>query len=396
MPNRPRKYQPRKKFRCGRLVLNSNGTIKTVDLKCGGGTRLCQWRHGQMNFHDVHQELLKVYNLRHKQNQTYLYDFQRQRINASQYRTFREYINRNGLHGNNIVVYLCTHEDDDLPPPPSTTTTTTTNDIPPNEEESRSHEEPYKLSIEYSFNDSINELMQKARQLVDQDCSNRIHQQIYEKICVIYGYVFGIIIPLQQSFQRSDQLSTHLNQLNNICQTFESTKSLFHENRDNFYQLPLFVTVFNSFSQLYNNVQMLQVCCSRLVKRENVDASDINIEITQVESVSSTNVSCEEAERTLQTLVKQFNRLLSVVRFECTASFQELIASSIETLNSIESSIGENIHVLQSMRNQLKNELTDQTLLQPKTSSDFNSFHLCRDALVTLGNLIKLLKQLAS
>ena len=64
MPNRPRKYQQRKKFRCGRLVLNSNGTIKTVDLKCGGGTRLCQWRHGQMNFHDVHQELLKVYNLR--------------------------------------------------------------------------------------------------------------------------------------------------------------------------------------------------------------------------------------------------------------------------------------------------------------------------------------------
>lgn len=64
MPNRPRKYQQRKKFRCGRLVLDSNGTIKPVALKDGGGTRSCLWRYGQMYFHDVHQALLKVYKLR--------------------------------------------------------------------------------------------------------------------------------------------------------------------------------------------------------------------------------------------------------------------------------------------------------------------------------------------
>ena len=41
---------------------------------------------------------------------TSLYDFEHQRINVKQYKTFGEYINRHGLTGNSTVVYLCTHQ----------------------------------------------------------------------------------------------------------------------------------------------------------------------------------------------------------------------------------------------------------------------------------------------
>ena len=52
-----------KRFRCGRLILTRDGTIKKLDLRAGGGTRFCDWHNIDMTFENVHYQLLKIYNL---------------------------------------------------------------------------------------------------------------------------------------------------------------------------------------------------------------------------------------------------------------------------------------------------------------------------------------------
>jgi len=159
-----------KKFRCGRLMLTKDGSIKKIDLQGGGGIRSCPWRYSKMTFKDVHNQLLKIYKLGKmiklitliifmshffsptvdKKHKTCLYNFEYQPININQYKTFGEYINKHGLHGNSTVVYLYTREgrivlfcfskihlilsskiDDDIPE----ATSATENDIPSIEQE---------------------------------------------------------------------------------------------------------------------------------------------------------------------------------------------------------------------------------------------------------------------
>ena len=52
-----------KKFHCGRLLLNKNGSIKKLDLANDGGTRVCILDHIDMNFNEIHDLLRKLYSL---------------------------------------------------------------------------------------------------------------------------------------------------------------------------------------------------------------------------------------------------------------------------------------------------------------------------------------------
>ncbi|UJR07680.1 hypothetical protein I4U23_011966 [Adineta vaga] len=313
MPKYSNLHRKKTKYRCGRLLLTNKGIIKTIDLKNGGGTRSCLLYHNQMTFKDIHQQLLKLYKLDNTQDQTFLYDFEQQQFNLFEYKTFREYLNRNVLQGNSISIYLCTHQssNDNLP-----RIMTIENDLP-------------SKNKDYSFEHSINDLMTNIRQLVSQDHSNQILIQLYENIFVIYGYVFGIIIPLQQS----------------------------HQNTNNFRHLQLFSSVFNSFCLFYDNLQLL----------------------------------------------KQFNRLLPSIQSKFSSTFYELILSSIDKLNSIQtfildltnlSTICESINTISSIRNQFKDELNQQTLLPPKSHFDLKLFNSCRHSLVTSRHLLKLLEDL--
>lgn len=52
-----------KKFRCGRLILTKDGIVKKLDLDRGGGTRCCTWDYTSMNFDDVHERLVTLFNI---------------------------------------------------------------------------------------------------------------------------------------------------------------------------------------------------------------------------------------------------------------------------------------------------------------------------------------------
>jgi hypothetical protein len=52
-----------KKFRCGRAVLTKKGTVKKLDLEKGGGSRYIDWYNKFMNFDDVRDYLINLYNL---------------------------------------------------------------------------------------------------------------------------------------------------------------------------------------------------------------------------------------------------------------------------------------------------------------------------------------------
>ena len=52
-----------RRFRCGRVVLNMDGKVTKLGLLQGGGVRSCEWNDNDMNFKDVHQRLLNIFNI---------------------------------------------------------------------------------------------------------------------------------------------------------------------------------------------------------------------------------------------------------------------------------------------------------------------------------------------
>jgi hypothetical protein len=52
-----------KSFRCGRVILTKDGTIKKLDFADGGGSRRCDWNQTNMTFHDAHNRALNKFQL---------------------------------------------------------------------------------------------------------------------------------------------------------------------------------------------------------------------------------------------------------------------------------------------------------------------------------------------
>jgi len=52
-----------RRFRCGRLILTKDGTIKKLELEDGGGSRFCDWDPIDIGFDDIHCRLIDIFNL---------------------------------------------------------------------------------------------------------------------------------------------------------------------------------------------------------------------------------------------------------------------------------------------------------------------------------------------
>ncbi|CAF1059642.1 unnamed protein product [Adineta ricciae] len=248
-----------KRFRCGRLRLNqTNGIIEKLELENGGGSRYCHWFGKQMTFVQVHRQIRKVYGLSDPQIRTKLYDYQKQPLDTEQYRTFHDYIDRNGLSGNSIAIYLYTCDEDvdnDV-----ISNVLSSKEIIPYVDQSMN---TFRMShaIEYSFINEINRLKRYVRELMNENGIDNVLLQLFENFCTIYGYVFSILLPLQQ--QQNDptnamEITVYLNNLEKIYEIFESTKTLLHRNMSNYRRNRTYSTVRSTFFQFYNNVQILR------------------------------------------------------------------------------------------------------------------------------------------
>ncbi|CAF4088989.1 unnamed protein product, partial [Rotaria magnacalcarata] len=88
-----------KRFRCGLVTLTKNGKVKKLGLDNGGGSRWCDWFNKSMTLKDVHRLIRNIFKLEaDTECETSLYDFKLQPLDFNQYRTFFEYIRKQGLN----------------------------------------------------------------------------------------------------------------------------------------------------------------------------------------------------------------------------------------------------------------------------------------------------------
>lgn len=99
--------------------------------------------------------------------------------------------------------------------------------------------------------------MTNARQLINADRSNAAFTELYEKLCVIHGYVIGMIIPVEQPSGSARDWSS----FGRIEESFESAKALLRSNALNATHTSLLSTVRSSFDQFD---EMIQVDCTRM------------------------------------------------------------------------------------------------------------------------------------
>jgi len=122
------------------------------------------------------------------------------------------------------------------------------------------------LCLEYSFKNTSDFLRKNVRQLIDETDFNEILIQLYEYICIIYGYACSTIHPLNELIQQSNEYFNLMNQserrlysnnFNDITQICESTKTLLQLNKDKFSHIQLYLTVANSFYQFFDKLKVL-------------------------------------------------------------------------------------------------------------------------------------------
>lgn len=102
------------------------------------------------------------------------------------------------------------------------------------------------------------DLMSSARELLKDARSSPACTEVYEQICIIHGYVLGMILPLVRHCERPDplHLARDLANFDKIDQVFKSTRALLQRNATNVRRVPLLSTIRNSLGQL---VEMIQV-----------------------------------------------------------------------------------------------------------------------------------------
>ncbi|CAF3302861.1 unnamed protein product [Rotaria sp. Silwood2] len=415
-----------KRFRCGRLLLTKDGTVKKLDLENGGGCRSCEWQNKDMTFDNVHHLLLNIFklsNLTEKkidnlifrfsfycfkadtELETSLYDFQLQPLNISQYQIFSEYINHYGLSCNSTVIYLCVHEANSndttkkymIKKKTKLTTTTSTFEqetsirtdtsssitsieykhVVKNEQDF-DQQQNYTASSEYSFINSINDLMKNIRELV---CKNNFDEnliQLFENISIIHGYVRLTIDPLAKQIQKLKEyfqeikqsgITLHSNCLNNILDICQSTTTLLVTKNKKCSLNQDYLMIVSSFTQFYQNVKTLHCqwfqCVENNDKSDTVSSSCIN-SIGQATSTSShLNIQCLS-----QHTFKTNTETLSKENQENIVLFQQLLNCSRDLLNVMYSPR------LSTFRTMMKSIILEIESIQ-STIDIYNSESLC-------------------
>ncbi|CAF1264946.1 unnamed protein product [Rotaria sordida] len=306
-----------KKFRCGRLILMHDGTLKKLDLENGGGARVCHWNNKDMTLNDIHHVILNIFNMADTQLETSLYDFKLNRLDVNQYATFYDYIYHNGLNCNSTVIYLCTNQvnniDESKTKEKEHTTTTSTSkkiskqstislsttsveckNIIDNIEQDSDECNSHNTSSEYSFVNSINKLLKNIRELINQNNYDENLIQLFENISMIYGYVYLTIDSLQEYIQslnedvrlnRKYNITLHSTCLNNIIDICESTEILFNLNNNKFRYIEHYSIISDSFIQFYQNLKATQrmvssfippTCSQILINQNNIQSQYIS------------------------------------------------------------------------------------------------------------------------
>ncbi|CAF4393084.1 unnamed protein product [Rotaria sp. Silwood2] len=390
-----------RKFRCGRLMLTKDRTIKKLELENGGGTRFCTWDNDDMDFDTVHRRLLNIYKLNSRKLNTSLYDFQHRPLNKNEYKNFSQYINIYGLNANSTIIYLCTNavnddDDDDDDDQPEIIMTKTKNVVPikPSTDEQKTstlirtsspttcltkkfvidNQQLHQFSLgnqliiidlyddvlylEYSFKIASNNLIKYVHNWINQNSFDQISIQLFEYVCILNGYVCSTIDPLIEKMKQSNQyfqlmseseIILHTNSFNHIHDICESTNTLLMLNKKQFDHIEIFSMINNSFSEVYDNLKTLRNRWLENVNNKfNTSSSSSSDLFKSVPSLREpADEETNEKFALFEPILNCSNHLLNLLYRENLSKFREAVLLMIEEIESIRSTI--NLHDEQSL-----------------------------------------------
>ncbi|CAF4914414.1 unnamed protein product [Rotaria sp. Silwood1] len=356
-----------KKFRCGRLMLSENQTLKKLDLENGGGSRSCQWNKKDMTFTEVHYILLEVFKLDDTELETSLYDFELKPLNTSQYQTFDQYINHNGLNLNSTIIYLCTNEIHASRTSTSTHTTSSsaisTEHKNINIEQDFNQQQIHHSSSGYSFVYAINDIIKHIHYLINKNIFDETLINVFENIYMIHGYVNLSIDSLKHKMEQSNQhiqlinqsdVNLHSNILNNTYDICQSTHTLLNMIKNKYDHTEHYLIIVDSFNQFYQNLKILHKqwfeCIETNNKSHEVSSSFIIHSMEPVTSTSSDlNIEMISTENQEIYLLSYARDLLNAMYGSRLSTFRIMVKSIIVEIESIQSNI--NVYNFESLHN---------------------------------------------
>ncbi|CAF4091168.1 unnamed protein product [Rotaria magnacalcarata] len=305
----------KKKFRCGRLVINKNGEVKKLELIQGGGTRDCNLTHIDIGFDELHDIIRDVFFKGKSNFKSELYDFQQKKLDTNRYPTFIEYVLKNGLKFNNTLLYLCTQQDNDFPahsPSPekrkkpsqvkqtptrvdnrtplveadsstspilikiediSQSNQISTNEfIPPSNHIAENLESFSSMSFSsYSFEKTLNEFVNYLRQLINQYNHEHLFVQLFEHMCTVRGLSSINLDRLKQQAQSIDENQKQIYNeiLDKIDQSSRSFKALIELNKVKISHIDQHSIIMNTFTQFHRNFNYLNASYRNQVQAQS-------------------------------------------------------------------------------------------------------------------------------
>ncbi|CAF3165968.1 unnamed protein product [Rotaria socialis] len=325
-----------RKLRCGRLIRTTDGILKEVELKHGGGSRFCPWNDKDMDFQTVHGIALNRFELNDRKYKTQLYDFNQRVLDINAYENFSQYIERFGLNTNSTILYLCTIESlahkNEPPTKTKDTMVTTITSSEPHKTDAN-QQQTHKSSLKFEFKRSINNLIKHINSLMEQKGHDQILIELLQNICIIKGYIWSTIDKLQKQLRRSHEfiqlmqkhdILLYTNNVKNACDKCQSIQELLTSNKNKFNRIHIFSPIMNLFPGILRNLKRLLVLNINLydeqslndVKRKIVSIENKISQILDEQGVNNFNIelnqqiegSCRKAFRTIEFLLVIPNR----------------------------------------------------------------------------------------
>ncbi|CAF1201549.1 unnamed protein product [Adineta steineri] len=285
------------KVSCGRLILNSDGTVKKkVELLNGGGVRDLTLSHIDIGFDEIHDMLRDLFNI-DPNRRSKLYDYQFTEIDTNRYPNFFEYVHQNGLKFRNTLLYLCTASTENeskitwSSPEKTRTSKKTTKKIPqveadsstspalirinanspvdhkPTPESLLNNEIAQNLRVfsfttfsNYSFEKSLNEFINCLRNVINQYNHENIFIQLFEYICILQGLAS---ITLDRLKQQTQPVHKHEKQfynyaLDKIENLSRKIKAFIELNKMKISHIDQHSIIIDSFNQFHQNFNTLR------------------------------------------------------------------------------------------------------------------------------------------
>lgn len=404
-------------FSCGRLMLGKDGSVKKLHLHEGGGSRDCEISHIDMGFDEIHDRLRDLFLQGKNNRSSKLYDFEMKELDTKRYTTFFDYIQKNGLKFKGTLLYLCTPSADNdvgfnistpekrrsatitqrpvVPRIPQVEADSSTPVIIIKPEDQPSPPQPAIQNLHissyltYSFSESLRELIDLLRKLVQEYNRELVLLQLFEHICTLHGLSMLILDQIkQQNHSIHENQKTifdeYLDKIEKLSRTIKALIELNKMKISHIDQRSIITVRFNQFYQHFNTLKD-RLSTEKAANRHNTPANYVidpapttsfasSSSSSRYSSTKRTHTSShrrsndEDGYSLFKNLLKALDHLFDVLRKRHYASFGHLVEYLVDEVQAHRSnmkisdvqSLSDARHLLTSIDNRLSSRMNDE------------------------------------